>query len=172
MKGFLEISDLQKPPEGLRQAADVLQHLSLAGSRAAEKRLEELRQFCHHVWPPEKMSDEWGILKSAHPAAPVAARWGATAAATDPGTVGSSGAGSSTQVAETPTTPGGALGHLPAWDNSWQGSDCMDMENFQVDLSLDMGDIYSCYNDPSLPLTGIDELDWAEVGKMFSMNEL
>jgi prolyl-tRNA synthetase len=44
-------------------------------------------------------------------------------------------------------------------------------DDFQIDLSHEMGDIYSSFNDPALPLTGIDEVDWAEVGKMFHLRD-
>lgn len=51
-----------------------------------------------------------------------------------------------------------------------------DLDNFFNDFPMNLGDemggIYSSYNDPSLPLTGIDEVDWAEVGKMFHMKDM
>ena len=175
MKGFLDISDPKKPPDGLSEAADVLQYLSKAGNKGAEKRLEELRQFCYHVWSPDNMSDEWGWLKGAYASRPGSTT---TPSGMGPPTVESGSAASvgnnPQQLAETPSTSAGQLTPgVPGWPN-WQDNPggWMDLENFQTDLSMEMGDIYSCYNDPNLPLTGIDELDWQEVGKMFSLNEV
>lgn len=170
MKGFLDSSDPQKPPEGLSQAADVLQYLSKAGNKGAEKRLEELRQFCYHVWSPDGMSEEWGWLRGSNTPRPGSTTT-PSGTGVDPATVGSSGRGS-TQITETPGTPAGQTPGMPAWAN-WGDNPggWMDLENFQMDLNTEMGDIYSCYNDPNLPLTGIDEVDWQEVGKMFSLNE-
>lgn len=187
MKGFLEISDLQKPPEGLRQAADMMRYLAESGSKAAEQRLAELRQFCHHVWSPDKMSDEWGILKETWDEAGTGSANNNNSASNNNAAVefwvpppgdaaGGVGVDSGAAAVNLAGTPPASPGLLAPWagDDWHTGSTAgfMDIENFGADLNLDMGTIYSCYNDPSLPLTGIDELDWAEVGKMFSMNEV
>ena len=59
------------------------------------------------------------------------------------------------------------------WQNQTQQDQHADLDNFfndfpAVDLGTEMGGIYSSYNDPSLPLTGIDDVDWGHV----SMGEL
>lgn len=89
----------------------------------------------------------------------------------DPGTVGSSTTDSTLVTGGHGISTGGDLGMEPwaTWPNT--AGDIMDFENMPMDLNLE-GDIYTCYNDPTLPLTGIDDMDWAEVGKMFSLNEL
>lgn len=169
MKGFLESNDSRKPPPGLREAADLLRQLAAAGNRTAQKRLEELKQFCYNIWSPDSMSREWGWLRedgvAAHTAVDPALSLpsGGAAGSLDFGT------GSDTQ---TPSTNGDITG-VPVWGN-WEltNADTVNFEKFQMDLNMEMGDIYSCYNDPTLPLTGIDEVDWAEVGKMFSFNDM
>ncbi|RSL94845.1 hypothetical protein CEP52_012423 [Fusarium oligoseptatum] len=62
MMGFVE-GDLQEPPEGLKQAAEILKYLSNAGNSAAQRRLNDLKQFCLHVWSPTNMTDDWSWLK-------------------------------------------------------------------------------------------------------------
>lgn len=177
MKGFLESEDLQKPPEGLSPAADVLRHLANSGNKTAQKRLDELKQFCYNVWSPDNMSQEWGWLKdSAPPSAPRSVATQNSNAGLDPGTTRSGTTDDSTlmtgQMSNVPMT---GMGTLEPWETGWQGNpagDYINLDDFQLDLSMEMGSIYSCYNDPSLPLTGIDEVDWQEVGKMFSMNDV
>lgn len=177
MKGFLESEDLQKPPEGLSPAADVLRHLANSGNKTAQKRLDELKQFCYNVWSPDNMSQEWGWLKdSAPPSAPRSVATHTSNPGMDPGTTGSGTTDSSTLVSgqghDVPVT---GMNPLEAWETGWQDNpagEYINLDDFQLDLSMEMGSIYSCYNDPSLPLTGIDEVDWQEVGKMFSMNDM
>lgn len=177
MKGFLESEDLQKPPEGLSPAADVLRHLANSGNKTAQKRLDELKQFCYNVWSPDNMSQEWGWLKdSAPPSAPRSVATHTSNPGMDPGSIGSgtteSSAFLSGQGQDVPLT---GMSTLEPWETSWQdnpSSDYINLDDFQLDLSMEMGSIYSCYNDPSLPLTGIDEVDWQEVGKMFTMNDI
>ncbi|KAM0417131.1 hypothetical protein ACHAPT_012838 [Fusarium lateritium] len=165
MMGFVE-GDLQEPPEGLKQAAEILKYLSNAGNSAAQRRLSDLKQFCLHVWSPTNMTDDWSWLKE----------------------------GSVSSLDNSPANRQGVPGeHLqadamatwgPAAWISWQSSatagngedavhlDFSASENFQMDLSHEAGDIYSSFNDPTLPLTGVDDVDWAEVGKMFHMRNI
>ena len=165
MKGFLESNDYQKPPVGLREAADVLRQIAKAGNKIAGRRLEELKQLCYNIWSPDSMSKEWGWLRED----------AVSQLAIDPGLTMSAGAGSTEfstgSDTQTPSTTGDITG-IPVWGNWENSADFVDFEKFQMDLNMEMGDIYSCYNDPTLPLTGIDEVDWAEAGKMFSYNEL
>ncbi|KAJ3532353.1 hypothetical protein NM208_g8478 [Fusarium decemcellulare] len=163
MMGFVE-GDLQEPPEGLKQAAEVLKYLSKAGNSAAQRRLNELKQFCLHVWSPTNMTDDWSWLKE-----------GSISSlhnSPENGQIlGADEAGSSNTYLQ--GDGGNALASWgPAAWMSWQsvpanGEDPCHLdfsasENFQMDLSLEAGDIYSSFNDPTLPLTGVDDVDWAE----------
>ncbi|KAF4468758.1 transcriptional regulatory [Fusarium albosuccineum] len=173
MMGFVE-GDLQEPPEGLKQAAEVLKYLSKAGNSAAQRRLNELKQFCLHVWSPTNMTDDWSWLKEGSISS-------LDNSPENGQTLGADEAGSSNTYLQ--GDGGNALASWgPAAWMSWQsvpanGEDPCHLdfsasENFQMDLSLEAGDIYSSFNDPTLPLTGVDDVDWAEVGKMFHMKNM
>lgn len=182
--GFIKSSDPQKPPEGLAEAAEILQYLTAAGNKAAQRRLADLKQFCYHVWSVNKLSDDWRWLRSP---------------SSSTGDIHDITHLPQAAAADVTTTPSriveqslGASGELPLydsttsfWPEAWEGwvdgqtavstenSAAMEMLDFdmdaafQMDLSRDAGDIYSSFNDPNLPLTGVDEVDWAEMGKMF-----
>ncbi|KAL2670751.1 hypothetical protein Neosp_014553 [[Neocosmospora] mangrovei] len=168
MMGFVE-GDLQEPPEGLKQAAEILKYLSNAGNTAAQRRLNDLKQFCLHVWSPTNMTDDWSWLKEGSVSSLD------NSPANRHNFSGDAGGNPNLQ-ADAMTTWGPA-----AWI-SWQstaagGEDAVHLdfsasENFQMDLSHEAGDIYSSFNDPTLPLTGVDDVDWAEVGKMFHMRNI
>ncbi|RSL73813.1 hypothetical protein CEP54_000025 [Fusarium duplospermum] len=168
MMGFVE-GDLQEPPEGLKQAAEVLKYLSSAGNSAAQRRLNDLKQFCLHVWSPTNMTDDWSWLKEGSVSS-------LNNSPENRQNMPGDGGGDPNLQADAMTTWGPA-----AWI-SWQstaanGDDAVHLdfsasENFQMDLSHEAGDIYSSFNDPTLPLTGVDDVDWAEVGKMFHMRNI
>ncbi|RSM19046.1 hypothetical protein CDV31_002177 [Fusarium ambrosium] len=168
MMGFVE-GDLQEPPEGLKQAAEILKYLSNAGNSAAQRRLNDLKQFCLHVWSPTNMTDDWSWLKEGSISS-------LNNSPENRQNIPGDGSGNTDLQTDAMTTWGPA-----AWI-SWQstaanGEDAVHLdfsasENFQMDLSHEAGDIYSSFNDPTLPLTGVDDVDWAEVGKMFHMRNI
>lgn len=165
MMGFVDTSDLQKPPEGVSQAAVVLQYLADAGNSAAQRRLDELKHFCRRVWsPPEDATAEWAWLREGRPDAVMAV---AAMETTPPLYVANSTPLPNSTAGDTQTGP------QETWPNQADQDQHTDLDNFfndfPIDLGADMGGIYSSYNDPSLPLTGIDDVDWAQVGKMFSL---
>jgi hypothetical protein len=169
MMGFVDTSDLQKPPEGLSHAADVLQYLAEAGNNAAQRRLDELKHFCRRVWsPPENATPEWAWLREGRPpdAVMAVAKMDAT-----PPVYGNAGSDITQQDGN-----GGVEMQVPPqelWQSQTEQDQQTELDNFfndfPMDLGAEMGGIYSSYNDPSLPLTGIDDVDWAQVGKMFSL---
>ncbi|TPX09886.1 uncharacterized protein E0L32_008908 [Thyridium curvatum] len=164
MFGFLDgVSDIANMPPELDQAVDVLLHLSRAGNKAAEQRLRDIRQFCSFIWPDLPVSEE----------APSGANLekqytreerirGSSSAVPDPGI----------EVDRTAT----GYGDLQdAMDRTSQAdevvmSDIVDFEkgNNFLDLNMEADGIYSSFNDPTLPLTGVDDLDWAEIEKVFT----
>lgn len=167
MMGFIESKDSSAPPEGLSEAAEVLSYLSNSGNRAAELRFGELKDFCCHVWSPDQMSEGWAWLKDEN--AP---------SITQPVTATiSSNQGQSILIERLGMMYGQTTDEWSGWNagsdlpshNEFanHGFDLINFENFNVDLSQEAGDIYSCFNDPSLPLTGVDDVDWAEIGKVF-----
>lgn len=44
-------------------------------------------------------------------------------------------------------------------------------ENFEMALNHQADEIYTSFNDPALPLTGVDDMDWAEMEKIFRPKE-
>lgn len=175
MMGFVE-TDLQKAPDGLSRAAEVLQYLSDAGNSAAQRRLAELKQFCYHVLSPVHITGEWSWLKedneelprtSSHPRASTG----------EAGAVQSQQADSTNlfmSVEPTAWTGWQAMSSHGEHGTGEQGGmlDFSIPESFHADLSHDAGDIYSCFNDPTLPLTGVDDVDWAEIGKIFNLRSI
>lgn len=172
MMGFVEMNDEQTPPDGLSQSADILLYLSKAGNKAALRRLDELKQFCSHVWSPERLEGEWKWLKNESTPG--------SGPASNPHLPADPGSGSDAAHVGPSNKPqvGTALGNnsLSDWNRSISGdleSVLFNFDSFNdldIDLSHEMGDIYSSFNDPTLPLTGIDEADWAEIGKIFHLN--
>lgn len=172
--GFVE-TDLQKPPDGLSQAAEVLQYLSDVGNCAAQRRLAELKQFCYHVLSPVHITGEWSWLKEAdalpgdvaHPRlTPVEAS-----------TIQNQQAdGAHLYASVEPTAWAGWQGMSSQGEHgTGEQAGILDFsipESFHADLSHDASDIYSCFNDPTLPLTGVDDMDWAEIGKIFNLRNI
>ncbi|CAG9940284.1 unnamed protein product [Clonostachys rosea f. rosea IK726] len=173
MMGLVENNEESRPPEGLSQSAMILKYLGKAGNKAAERRLNELRQFCLHVWSPEKLSGEWKWLREEKATRPsVSNPVGDPGSASD--TTPSNPNNNSDPAAGTSLGPGmwttwNQMTPTGESDGALLNFDQFD--DFQIDLSHEMGDIYSSFNDPALPLTGIDEVDWAEVGKMFHLRD-
>ncbi|KAL0943278.1 zn 2cys6 transcription factor [Colletotrichum truncatum] len=178
MRGFAHKNDSQKPPPPeLHQAVEVLEYLSSAGNNAASHRLKEIRQLQAHVWasrypPPEK--DDVQMKDSESSSRPTRA-----GGAHEQGTPGQSGEGSSgSQVVLSPPDPSPST--QPSWDGEMFGTDSTESYDpdtlFGLDLngslgqefSLEAEGIYASFNDPSLPLTGVDQLDWAELEKMMA----
>lgn len=166
MMGFVDTIDLQKPPEGLSQAAGVLQYLADAGNSAAQRRLDELKHFCRRVWsPPEGATAEWAWLREGKNDAIMSV---AMMDMTPPPLY------ESNDISQQSSNAGELqAGTQETWRGQTQQDQHTDLDSFlndfPIDLGAEMGGIYSSYNDPSLPLTGIDDVDWAQVGKMFSL---
>jgi proline utilization trans-activator len=186
------VDDDEQRPEGLRQAFDVLNYLSDAGNKAAERRLKDIQQFCSHVWPndrPHRSSDN-------HPnrSQDVNAGNGAGGEARRPLGKVSSTNGNAEQVLHRPAMPTGTLpvdqmhwndamqpqpGNLLPTNQGfldvWNSSDTMfgiDPYQFGIDLSREADGIYSSFHDPTFPLTGVDYSDWQEMERLFGTRNM
>lgn len=171
MMGFITNNDPRKPPEGLEEAARVLEYLSSSGNKAAERRLKDLKQFCYHVWSPDKMSEEWKWLTESHAATRNRSR---ETADTSRNLNGSCNAGRTQTPCLEQKNPGHSF-----WPEVWDDwfSELATSQNsmvlfeaaegFELDLKHEADEIYAKFNDPNLPLTGVDEMDWAEMEKIF-----
>jgi hypothetical protein len=164
--GFVEGSSVQNPPEGLAEAAEVLQYLSGAGNQAAEHRLRELKQFCIHVWSPEPGASAWEWLEErgvgGDAKEDVSLETGLDANNTFPNAYFSN-------LAEGGNYTIYGSGSEASSNNPYFGVDTFG--DLPMEPNNALGDIYSSYNDPNLPLTGIDELDWAELTKIFHLKD-
>lgn len=169
MMGFIHSDDSTTPPEGLSQAAEVLKFLSNAGNRAAELRFNELKEFCCHVWSPDKMSDGWAwIIETT-----------TTSLVQGPAPNMNLNQGQDQSMDRMITLTTYDTDEWTGWHTGSnmppsavpgdQNLDLINFESFPDDLGQEAGDIYSCFNDPSLPLTGVDDVDWAEIGKLFRL---
>lgn len=161
--GFVEGNDAGGPPEGLSQAAEVLQYLSNAGNKAAERRLNELRQFCSRVWALNPTSSNWCCLGFDNPGVP-----GSSPPSFDANLEDQEN-DAIPPTRQEPEMSGSDVWHEDAASSFFHFDSLGDLP---MEPTSDMVDIYSSYNDPNLPLTGVDELDWAEVGKMFQLREV
>lgn len=182
MMGFIDTNDSQRPPDNLEQVVEVLQYLSAAGNTAAERRLNELKQFCRHVWSPSEMSDEWrwlGVESRSQSPGPSDPTQPVPPTATLLNPSEDSKAGLLPRAMEEEPS------HNNFWPETWDNWDSMafnhspedqmtvDTLNFNMDNSLQMdftseaANIYSSFNDPNLQLTGVNDADWTEIGKMF-----
>ncbi|THZ18833.1 hypothetical protein D6C89_08055 [Aureobasidium pullulans] len=140
-----------RPPEEILETCRVLQYLSIAGNRMACRRLRDINDFCTRVWPTaSSIHETLGILMQPH----------------------------SRNV-----ELGNDMQHQHQ-HQSWQPTSQIQQDTFpyppldtaQRYLMVDeignelvngADDIYSCFNDPTLALTGIDLADWIEMSRTF-----
>jgi hypothetical protein len=160
MMGFVQGKD-GAPPEGLKQAAGILRHLSRAGNHAAQRRLDELKQFYEQVWSPTSDADKQSWLEgvSSLDDLPFAER-----------TIPDASRDRVLAVQDESMTASSWVPWQMAPDSQQAYQLDFDMpQSFEMDLSHEATDIYSSFNDPTLPLTGVDDVDWAEIGKIFNL---
>ncbi|KAF7595024.1 hypothetical protein BBP40_007625 [Aspergillus hancockii] len=181
MIGFLDQTQDQ-PPAALDQAFAVLGFLSRAGNLAAERRLQDISHSCLHVFPNYTLEADRQQAENLNRE---------PTSASDPNSSGprvnASGPDTTASVIASQLSPQGAAvaseGQGYDRDESrlletWMHPDSTNVSfNMQMDWGLDLSieaeGIYSSFYDPSLPLTGVDHLDWQEIEKVFNgQNEL
>ena len=171
MAGVTENTQDQPPP-ALDQAFHVLQFLSRSGNSAAEKRFQDIAQTCSHVWPNYKFQgDLTGIGTSHMGLIKDQAQYMA----------------SRNDLRKGPLSYSSALPHsigvaqdseqhrldesrlLEPWAQTAASDAVFDMEgDLGMDLTGEAEGIYSSFNNPILPLTGVDYMDWLEIEKVFN----
>ncbi|CAD0053793.1 unnamed protein product, partial [Aureobasidium pullulans] len=142
-----------RPPEEILEACRVLQSLSIAGNRMAGRRLRDINDFCIRVWPTApSIHETLGILMQPH-----------------------------AQNIEVGDGMQHQYQHQPWQPTSQIQQDTFPYPTIPIDtahryLMVDeignelvngADDIYSCFNDPTLALTGIDLADWIEMSRTF-----
>lgn len=179
MKGF--IHGTAAPPSELEDSVQVLKFLTGEGNKAAAKRLEDVKQLSSQVWSVELgLIDLNGGSSGRRPGNSI--RLHHSAPTLDGRAPGVNPMPSPTPTGQQIQSPQDALSDMPSWDGTQ--SDSFNFQSatgaqdaflgfdlstgFGPDLDLEAAGIYSSYNDPTLPLTGVDHLDWAEMEKMFA----
>lgn len=156
MLGSMDNKISAKPPMEMRLACDVLCYLSSAGNKAAERRLNDVTQFCSNVWPNSRLP----TLTNAD-----------GTRSTD------NGAGRDNTVpAQLQGNPGypeqssAGVSDYACSDNpgTWMGMTQFDVDNINFDLGPEADDIYWSFNDPNFPVTGVDYSDWLQMENFFA----
>ncbi|KAJ5943488.1 hypothetical protein N7516_003656 [Penicillium verrucosum] len=167
MVGFLDKSQTQ-PPLALDQASKVLQFLSQSGNLAAERRLQDIAQSYSHVWPDHVFnanashSDAASRDKTQTYAASPGSRQDALLAPSDPPPY-------MTVASSSRSDHQDEIRLLDPWSNMDVPDAVFDMQgDWNLDLSGEAEGIYSSFHNPTLPLTGVDYIDWLEIEKVFN----
>ncbi|OLN89017.1 putative transcriptional regulatory protein C3C7.04-like protein 3 [Colletotrichum chlorophyti] len=176
MRGFAHKNDSTKPPPAeLFQAIAFLEYLSQAGNNAAAQRLKEVRQFSTHVW-----GNLPGLQKDGDVQMQDAGGVRGVPRAGEPSGSGFADQSRGQSTAQLPMTTPTPSSSVPSWEGEMfgagadaYGSDTLFGLNLDDNLEQAFGleaaeGIYASFNDPTLPLTGVDQLDWAELEKMMA----
>ncbi|KAJ5110131.1 hypothetical protein N7532_002776 [Penicillium argentinense] len=172
MVGFIDNSQ-NKPPAALSQAYDVLRFLSRSGNSAAEQRLQDISQSCSHVWP-DHIFDRASSSPNTSPQSNLVPRLGE-----DPtldanrrgGTIGQTSVPPPDYMAVFPESRHRLYDEsrlLEPWVNATANTGFGMQGDWDIDLSGEAEDIYSSFQDPTLPLTGVDYMDWLEIEKILN----
>ncbi|KGO42972.1 Transcription factor, fungi [Penicillium expansum] len=167
MVGFLDKSQSQPPP-ALDQASKVLQFLSRSGNLAAERRLQDIAQSYLHVWPDHVFdanashSDVGSRDKTQTFAASPDSRQDALLTSLDAHPYMAMASSSRSDHQD-------EIRLLEPWSNMDVPDAMFDMQgDWNLDLSGEAEGIYSSFHNPTLPLTGVDYIDWLEIEKVFN----
>jgi proline utilization trans-activator len=166
MVGFLDKSQIN-PPGALDQASKVLHFLSRSGNLAAERRLQDIAQSCSHVWPSY-------IFNNSAPRSDIATN--NTHNVTDNSGSRPDLSSSTSDPSPSMTIPSTSHGDyrietglLDPWSSMALPDTTFDMQgDWDLDLSGEAEGIYSSFHNPTLPLTGVDYVDWLEIEKVFN----
>ncbi|KAJ5383894.1 hypothetical protein N7517_001805 [Penicillium concentricum] len=167
MVGFLDKSQSQPPP-ALDQASKVLQFLSQSGNLAAERRLQDIAQSYSHVWPNH-------VFNANAPRSFAVSQDKTQTLAASPGLRQDALLTSSDSPPYMAAASSSRGDHqdeirlLEPWSNMDVPDTMFDMQgDWNLDLSGDAEGIYSSFHNPTLPLTGVDYIDWLEIEKVFN----
>ena len=168
MVGFTNASQ-KNPPAALTQAFEVLRFLSRSGNLAAEQRFQDIAQSCSHVWPDYTFD----IDASDKPA-------GETDGSAPERAGEGDGGGSGLHSYQPGPLPhcmaiGGQPFHqdesrfFEPWNYSAPSDGAFDMQGeLDIDFAEEAEGIYSSFHHPTLPLTGVDYMDWLEIEKLLN----
>ncbi|KAG0161120.1 hypothetical protein PDIDSM_8653 [Penicillium digitatum] len=165
--GFLDKAQ-SKPPLALDQASRVLRFLARSGNLAAERRLQDIAQSYSHVWPDHVFhanvshTDAASRDKTQTFAASPCSRQDALLTSVDyPPYMAVTSSSRSVHQDESRL--------LEPWSNMDAPDIMFDMQgDWNFDLTGEAEGIYSSFHNPTLPLTGVDYIDWLEIEKVIN----
>ncbi|GKZ24629.1 hypothetical protein AbraIFM66951_012033 [Aspergillus brasiliensis] len=173
MAGFTESSTQNQPPPALDQAFHVLQFLSRAGNLAAEQRFHDIAQSCSHVWPTYVF--QGAAAPGTQTVQTASARDGTQRAAPRQGvTTGTAAYPSAVPIYPTIVQDPGQYyldesGLLESWNQNENSTGAFDIHgDWGIDLTGEAEGIYSSFHNPTMPLTGVDHMDWLEIEKVLN----
>lgn len=156
MIALLDEPNVRALPVEIRAACDILRYMSEAGNHSAQRRLEDVAQFCAQVW-----SIDYQTLLTGSETA--------LSSANDQHLAQLNGAESLLQLHQTTKVQA-----VPWSANEWSNGDDVSWGldatfGLDFDFTTAADELYSSYNDAGLSLTGIDHADWSEMEKLFSI---
>ncbi|KAF3025260.1 hypothetical protein E8E15_006274 [Penicillium rubens] len=142
--------------------------LVMSGNLAAERRLQDIARSCSHVWPNHSFNAN-ASHSDAGPhertqtfaASPGSRQDGLMTCSGSPPYMAVASSGRSVHQDE--------ISLLEPWSNMDVPDATFDMQgDWNLDLSGEAEGIYSSFHNPTLPLTGVDYIDWLEIEKVFN----
>lgn len=171
MAGFAE-NVKEQPPPALDQAFQVLEFLSRAGNLAAEQRFHDIAQSCSHVWPNyvfqgaprgTQTREIGSAIDRAQRAVP---RQGLTRSS---GLYPSAALPYASMAQDSGQYYPDESGLLESWNHDENSNGAFGIQgDWGFDLTGEAEGIYSSFHNPTMPLTGVDYMDWLEIEKVFS----
>lgn len=173
MLGSLDDERPARPPKEFRLALQVLSYLTSAGNKAAERHQADIMHLSAKVWPDRRdhsngNADGGGAGgHRSDTAVAVLDRDGQTAPELH-GHKSSHAQANATSARQlqSPQTSWSEQSQLGPMDDWFTLTQFDQQVNF--DLAPDAVGIYSSFNDPNLPLTGVDHMDWLEMERVFA----
>lgn len=173
MMGFTN-NTRERPPAALDQAFEVLRFLSRSGNSAAEQRFHDITQSSSRVWPNytfnSSSSDRGGSeidFGSSEPA-----RYSVAKSDQLRGPLPHPLGQPPQSMAVAPDSqphPWDESRFLEPWEYASTSDPAFDIQGeWNIDLSGDAEGIYSSFHNPTLPLTGVDYMDWLEIEKVLN----
>lgn len=172
MQAFLEGGSSKSRPPDLQDAIIVLEHLSGEGNKVARQRLNDVKEFSNQVLlsgegtahnalasqhQRDRSRDESEPSNAERPP-PSASEVSPTQTQRFPGRARGSEEGLAGSVAAEA-------------DAATSFSEVDIIGNVDSNLDWEMAGIFSSFHDPRLPVTGVDQIDWEEMERMFATRD-
>lgn len=169
MVGFIDGSQ-DEPPPALTQAYEVLQFLARSGNFAAEQRLQDISQSFSHVWPNHVFNR--ASADDGSPQTSMGSQHGGYSNVPSGNRDKRRSGYRSIQPRVDPNIQQNRQDEsqlLEPWANLLSADAVFGShDDWNIDLSEEAEDIYSSFNNPTLPLTGVDYMDWLEIEKVLN----